>query len=56
MKDIIRLSYGKIIKFFIYWKFLRENESWVKFEKKKKKKKKNIGSYIIYSNKGIFNK
>ena len=40
MKDITRLSYGKIIKLFIHWKFLRENESWAKLEKKKKKKKK----------------
>ena len=40
MKDIAWLSYGKIIKLFIHWKFLRENESWAKLEKKKKKKEK----------------
>ena len=38
MKDITRLSYGKIIKLFIHWKFLMENESWAKLEKKKKNK------------------
>ena len=40
MKDITRLSYGKIIKLFIHWKFLRENESWAKLEKKEKEKRK----------------
>ena len=40
MKDITRLSYGKIIKLFIHWKFPMENESWAKLEKKKIKKEK----------------